>query len=175
MIARFQLKASGASIALPDEATLQIGPGGLASYASATAHWTADLAEVWGVPSYSSDFFVVWSAEGSGALLLLRHYREAGLVLLRASGSAMPIPLEPRMPDEGLRTDRIVETRRGPLVVWEHGVIALCPDGSTRWRRDIPTIDTLFEHVRDDLVVFSNEFSGGERFRLDDGARVPGP
>lgn len=71
----------------------------------------------------------------------------------------------------GLWHSEFVETPRGPLLVYELGVIAFNLDGTVRWRAEHPSIQWVFLGVEGDRVVFDNEFEGQWRYRVQDGQK----
>jgi hypothetical protein len=114
----------------------------------------------------------IWSDAKSRSVLIHRHQGMVAASIRLPSGEVRLTPVDhDREIEGGLWHSDFIETPRGPLLVYELGVIAFNRDGSVRWRVEHPTIQWVFLGVEGDRVVFDNEFEGQWRYRLEDGQR----
>ncbi len=117
-------------------------------------------------------FIALWCDAAARTIMIVNLYGEVA-ASIRLDDRAVSLTAVGR--DAGLDTGfwrtLIVETRAGPLLVYEHGVIAFDVDGRVRWRAVHPTIDWSLLGVEGDRVAFENEFEGQWRYRLTDGRK----
>jgi hypothetical protein len=120
-----------------------------------------------------SCFIDYWFNECLGVVLLCdsEGLKLFCLDLLDERGQTIPLNRS-EMDDSGVFRQQFVDSREGPLFVYEGGLISFNQKGAVRWRVDHQQMDRVFVGIRDACAWYESEYEGSWGYRLSDGKKV---